>query len=59
MHQVEPVLGRQFGEGELGGSLGRVAGDCGGVRWVVNDVGGGAGYDCGIMVEYLWNLTSH
>ena len=37
--------------------MGRVAGDWGGVKRVVNDVGGGAGYDWGIMVDYFWNLT--
>ena len=38
--------------------MGRVAGDWVGVQQAVNDVGGGAGYDCGIMVEYFRNLTS-
>ena len=38
--------------------MSRVAGDWGGVQWVVNDVGVGAGYDCVIMVDYFWNLTS-
>ena len=37
--------------------MGRVAGDWVGVQQAVNDVGGGAGYDCGIMVDCFWNLT--
>ena len=35
-----------------------MAGDWDGVQRVANDVGRGAGYDCGIMVEYFWILTS-
>ena len=37
--------------------MGRVGGDWGGLQRVVNDVDGGVGYDCGIMVEYFWNIT--
>ena len=38
--------------------MGGVAGDWGGLQRVFNDVGRCAGYNCGIMVEYFWILTS-